>query len=185
MRVVGGERKGHTLRAPKGMDTRPTSDKVREALFSILAGRFEAEPVLDLYAGTGALGIEALSRGASQAVFVEQRREACRIIHQNLRSTRLEERGTVLCLPVARALARLDNPFGLVLLDPPYALAGLHDILMVVGGARVLQDQTVVVFEHTPRFAVHERYARLVLERQRVYGDTAVSIFVVRSGGDQ
>jgi 16S rRNA (guanine966-N2)-methyltransferase len=71
MRVVGGERKGHTLRAPKGMETRPTSDKVREAIFSILAGRFEDSDVLDLFAGTGALGIEALSRGASRAVFVE------------------------------------------------------------------------------------------------------------------
>lgn len=185
MRVVGGEQKGHTLRAPRGMETRPTSDKVREALFAILTGRFEGEPVLDLFAGTGALGIEALSRGASEATFVERRREACQVIRQNLAHTKLAHRAHVHCLPIARALPALEGAFELILLDPPYALPGLHDIMAMVGGAGVLRDQSVVVLEHTPRFAVFEQYGRLELQRQKVYGDTAISLFVVRSGGAQ
>lgn len=162
------------------METRPTSDKVREAIFSILAGSFEEERVLDLFAGTGALGIEALSRGAAEAVFVERRLPACQIMRANLKHTRLESKARVLCMPVERALANLEEPFGLVLLDPPYAYPGLDGIMTMVSGARVIGDGTVVVFEHSPRFAVAERYGGLRLWRQKVYGDTAVSIFVVR-----
>jgi 16S rRNA (guanine966-N2)-methyltransferase len=177
VRVVGGRAKGHRLQAPKGMDTRPTSDKVREAIFGILSGEVEDRTVLDLFAGTGALGIEALSRGAASAVFVERRGPACQIIRANLGHTRLEDVARVLCMPVERALPSLDESFGLVLLDPPYAYPHLPAILEMLGGARVIGDDTIVVFEHSPRFAVDDRYERLVLRRQRVYGDTAVSIF--------
>lgn len=180
MRVVAGTVKGHHLQAPRGMETRPTSDKVREAIFSILGGRFEGEKVLDLFAGTGALGIEALSRGADTAVFVERRPQACAVIRANLKHTRLESRGTVVCAPVERVLGSLDEPFGLVLLDPPYAYPGLDRIMAMVGAARVFHTDTWVVFEHSPRVAVAGRYGDLHLWRQKVYGDTAVSIFVVR-----
>lgn len=180
VRVVAGTVKGHRLQAPRGMETRPTSDKVREAVFSILAGSFVGEKALDLFAGTGALGIEALSRGATAAVFVERRLPACQVIRANLKHTRLEPRARLLCAPVERALATLDEPFGLVLLDPPYAYPGLDGIMTMVSGARVIGDETIVVFEHSPRFTVAERYGGLHLWRQKVYGDTAVSIFVVR-----
>ena len=166
------------------METRPTSDKVREAIFAMLANFFVGEQVLDLFAGTGALGIEALSRGAASAVFVERRTPACQIIRANLRHTRLEDRARVLCLPAERALDMLDSPFGLVLLDPPYAYPHLNDIMTMVGGARVVGDDTMVVFEHSPRFDVQLRYARLALQRQKVYGDTAVSIFGVQEDDD-
>src|SRR5947209_2339665 len=119
MRVVAGEVKGHRLKAPAGMETRPTSDKVREAVFATLGDFFVDDSVLDLFAGTGALGIEALSRGAETAVFVERRPQACAVIKENLKHTRLEARSRVLCMPVARALELLHEPFGLVLLDPP------------------------------------------------------------------
>jgi 16S rRNA (guanine966-N2)-methyltransferase len=180
MRVVAGAAKGHTLQAPRGMETRPTSDKVREAVFSMLAGWVVDGPVLDLFAGSGAMGIEALSRGATEAVFVERRAAACAVIRQNLRHTRFEKRSTVLCVAAERAVNTLEKEFTLVLLDPPYAYPGLQGILKMVCGARFIGDETLVVFEHTPRFAVEERYARLVLQRQRVYGDTAVSIFAVQ-----
>lgn len=179
MRVVGGRVKGHHLRAPRSTETRPTSDKVRGAIFDILAGEFVDRPVLDLFAGTGALGIEALSRGASRAVFVESRRKVCDIIRENLRHTKLEAESRVMCVPVEKAIGMLDESFGLILLDPPYAYPNLQGIMTLLGGARVLEDDTTVVFEHTPRFAVEERYGRLLLQRQKVYGDTAVSIFVV------
>jgi 16S rRNA (guanine(966)-N(2))-methyltransferase RsmD len=162
------------------MDTRPTSDKVREAIFGVLAGSFEEQPVLDLYAGTGALGIEALSRGASHAVFVERRVEACKVIRANLAHTHFEEQARLMCMDVRRAIPTLGEGFGLILVDPPYAMAESSDILILLGSGRVVGVGTVVVFEHSPRFAVQERYARLVLQRQKVYGDTAVSMFVVQ-----
>src|SRR3712207_2815735 len=111
MRVIAGRAKGHHLRAPRGIETRPTSDRVREALFSILADSFAGRPVLDLFAGTGALGIEALSRGATSAVFVEKRPAACRVIHLNLSHTRFTQDARVLCMPVERALSGLDEVF--------------------------------------------------------------------------
>lgn len=179
MRVVAGRVKGHRLVAPRGMDTRPTSDKVREAIFGMLGDEVEDRAVLDLFAGTGALGIEALSRGASSAVFVERRPPACQIIRTNLKHTRLEEEARLLCMPVERALTILDEQFGLVLLDPPYAYPQLPAILGMLGGALVIANDTIVVFEHSPRFAIQDRYGRLVLRRQRTYGDTAVAIFGV------
>lgn len=182
MRVVAGQAKGHHLVAPRGMETRPTSDKVRGAIFNILAGEFLDEAVLDLFAGTGALGIEALSRGASQAVFVEHHSAACQAIRANLRHTRYDDVSRLLAMPVERALRLLDEPFRLILLDPPYAYPNLHAIMATLGGARVIGNDTEVVLEHSPRFAVWERYGRLGLQRQKVYGDTAVSFFVVQEG---
>lgn len=180
MRVVAGSAKGHHLRMPKGAETRPTSDKVREAIFAILGDDVIEQRVLDLFAGTGAMGIEALSRGALSAVFVERRPAACAVIRENLRLTHLEDAGQVLCMPVARAIGILDERFALIILDPPYADPGLAAIMATIGGARIIEDGSTVVFEHTPRFSVAERYGRLVLQRQRVYGDTAVSIFAVQ-----
>lgn len=180
MRVIAGRAKGHTLRAPHGLETRPTSDKVREALFGILADRYVGESVLDLFAGTGALGIEALSRGAADAVFVERRSQACRMIRTNLEHTHLADQARVLCMSVERALLALRQEFGLILLDPPYAHANLHDIMAAVGGAPILRIDGTVVLEHSPRFVVEKHYARLELQRQKVYGDTALSIYTVR-----
>jgi 16S rRNA (guanine966-N2)-methyltransferase len=148
----------------------------------MLAGWVVEGPVLDLFAGSGALGIEALSRGATEAVFVERRPAACAAIRQNLNHTRFTERSRVMCAPVEHAIPTLGGEFMLVLLDPPYAYEALDGIMKMVCEARFIGDETLVVFEHTPRFAVEERYARLTLQRQKVYGDTAVSIFAVQEG---
>jgi 16S rRNA (guanine(966)-N(2))-methyltransferase RsmD len=136
--------------------------------------------VLDLFAGTGALGIEALSRGAARAIFVERRPAACAVIRRNLAHTKFEASAVTLCKTVERALPEIRDACALVLADPPYAYPAIHDIMATIGGARVIGDDSIVVLEHSPRFAVVERYGRLALSRQRVYGDTAVSIFVVR-----
>jgi 16S rRNA (guanine966-N2)-methyltransferase len=161
------------------METRPTSDKVREAIFGMLGEEVEDRSVLDLFAGTGALGIEALSRGAASAVFVERRPPACQIIRANLKHTKLEDLARVMCMPAERALTLLDESFGLVLLDPPYAYPDIPRILETLGGALVVGNDCIVVFEHSPRFAIQDRYGRLLLRRQRTYGDTAVAIFGV------
>lgn len=177
---MGGSARGHRLQGPHGTETRPTSDKVRESIFNLVPDAFVGGTVLDLFAGTGALGIEALSRGAERAIFVERRRGACQVIRRNLVHTKFEGSATTLCTTVERALPAIEDSCALVLADPPYAYPGIHDIMALIGGARVIEDDSMVVLEHSPRFAVAERYGRLALSRQRAYGDTAVSIFVVR-----
>jgi 16S rRNA (guanine966-N2)-methyltransferase len=146
----------------------------------VLQGSFQGGAVLDLFAGTGALGIEALSRGAERALFVERRPAACAVIRANLAHTGFADESGVLCMTAERALSAVEGPFALVLLDPPYAYPGIHDIMTAIGGARVIEDDAIVVLEHSPRFVVVERYARLALYRHKVYGDTAVSFFAVQ-----
>src|SRR5205823_4609681 len=119
VRIVAGSRKGHTIHAPKGIDTRPTSDRVRESVFNIVAPWVEDAQVLDLFAGSGAMGLEALSRGAARAVFVEAEPDACRTIERNL--DRLRLRGEVRCGDVLPAIANERRRFELVFADAPYA----------------------------------------------------------------
>src|SRR5579862_169681 len=116
MRIIAGSHRGHRIAAPPGRDTRPTSDRVRENAFNLI-GPVDDANVLDLFAGSGALGLEALSRGAATATFVESDRDACRTINANL--DKLKLRGTVLCQDVTRALARQSRSYDLVLCDPP------------------------------------------------------------------
>ncbi|MGH2446996.1 MAG: 16S rRNA (guanine(966)-N(2))-methyltransferase RsmD [Chloroflexota bacterium] len=178
MRVVGGIARGRHLLGPKGRETRPTSDKVREAIFDMIGNDLGGERVLDLFAGTGALGIEALSRGASEAIFVERSSAACRVIRANLEATGLTDGARLVCQPVERALSEPYGVFDLILLDPPYAYADVARIMSRLGESPLVGDETAVVFEHSSRLAVDNSYARLGLERDKVYGDTAVSIFV-------
>ena len=181
MRVIAGALRGRTLRAPHGNRTRPTADRVRQALFSVL-GNVEGARVLDLYAGSGALGIEALSRGAARAVFVESGRAAVEVIRDNLRSLELAERATVLPLRVERAARQLvdHGPFDLVLCDPPWpelerALAALERSL----GPGVLAPGARLALEHPAKRPVALPVA-LGLEPydQRHWGDSGVSLFV-------
>ncbi len=183
-RVIAGRLGGRTLVAPAGASTRPTSDRVREALFSIL-GDLEGATVLDLFAGTGALGIEALSRGASHATFVENARPALRALAQNLETLGLGSKARVLTTSVERALSAMSwgpEAFDVVFLDPPYrevrdgsfdpALAKAIDASLAAslrGGGRV-------VLEHAKN-ALAPDVPGLGLERTRIYGDTALSFY--------
>jgi 16S rRNA (guanine966-N2)-methyltransferase len=180
MRVIAGALGGRTLKAPRGQSTRPTSDRVREALFSVL-GDVSGARVLDLYAGTGALGIEALSRGASRAVFVENARPALEVLRDNLRTLGLGPVSRVLAQPVQRALAALppEGPFDLVLLDPPYA-ALVEAALVLAALPALTAPGARIVLEHARRDAAPEVLG-LALEDTRLYGDTAVS-FYTRGG---
>src|SRR4051812_1722483 len=117
VRIIAGTHRGQRIAAPKGRDTRPTSDRVRENAFNLI-GPVDGAEVLDLFAGSGAMGLEALSRGAARATFVESDREACRVINANLDKLRLH--ATVLCQDVVRAVAQDRDRYDLVLCDPPY-----------------------------------------------------------------
>jgi 16S rRNA (guanine966-N2)-methyltransferase len=146
MRVIAGTWGGRRLQAPPGAATRPTSDRVREALFSVLGDRIAGARVLDLFAGSGALGLEALSRGAASATFIESDREACRTINANLDKLKLH--ATVLCQDVVRALAQERRRFDLVLCDPPY---GFDQERLAPHLARLLNEDGLLVWETAGR----------------------------------
>ena len=180
MRVIAGRLGGRSLSAPRGLATRPTSDRVREALFSIL-GDVTGAVVLDLYAGTGALGIEALSRGASRAVFVESARPAASVLRQNLAALGLMESGVVIAQPVDRALERVlsAGPFDLVLADPPYASvreAAASLARLAAAGHRFLKPEGRVVLEHPGRDAPPE-VGSLLSTGTRSYGEASLSVY--------
>jgi 16S rRNA (guanine966-N2)-methyltransferase len=178
MRVVAGTFGGRRLRAVPGRDTRPTSDRVREALFSIIGGRVEGARVLDLFAGTGALAIEALSRGADSAVLVEQAPQAVAVIRANLEDLGVGRRATVRRTRVESYLrSRRDAPFDLVFLDPPYAidvglLAGL--LARLIQGA--LAPGALVALESSWRAEAPPWPAGLLAAEPRRYGDTALHL---------
>jgi 16S rRNA (guanine966-N2)-methyltransferase len=179
MRVTGGTARGVTLVAPRGLETRPTSDRVREAIFSILYSMdADLTRVLDLYAGTGALAIEALSRGAASADLVERATPACAAIRRNLASVRMAERARLHCMDVRQALTRLGpEPFTVVFLDPPYADPMAADVLAALGGSGLLAAGTTLVLEHATRRPPPESVGALALDSDRRYGDTGVAFY--------
>jgi 16S rRNA (guanine966-N2)-methyltransferase len=178
MRVTGGEARGIPLIAPRGLATRPTTDRVREALFSILAAAGQPlERVLDLYAGSGALAIEALSRGALWADLVEQAAPAGAAIRRNLAKTHLAERAALHGVSVARALPRLaGSAYSLILIDPPYA-DPVEPVLLALAEHRLLGPETLVVLEHTARRPPPATVGVLALADSRRYGDTGVAFY--------
>jgi 16S rRNA (guanine966-N2)-methyltransferase len=177
-RVIAGSAGGRLLKTPDRGGTRPTSDRVREALFEILAARGVAMTrVLDLYSGSGAMGIEALSRGARACDFVESDARACEVIKDNLRSTGFRELAHVFNLPVARALGRLDGPYDLVVADPPYEYDRAQREVAKLIERGVLAPDGVVAVEHSKRHIWPEMLAGRDQVLARRYGDTMVTLY--------
>lgn len=185
MRITGGSLRSRSLRAPHGQATRPTSDRVREALFAILdsAGRLAGARVLDLYAGTGALALEALSRGAAAATLVESGRQALEAARANVASLGLPDRVRILACDVGAAVDRLGRhgPFDLVLVDPPWALVdarerGVGPILALLAASGALAPGATVVLEHSARTPAPE-IAGLERMDTRRYGDAALAFY--------
>ncbi len=179
MRIIAGRFKGHALGAPRGLATRPTSDRVREALFSIL-GDVEDLPVLDLYAGSGALGLEALSRGAISATFVEEARAPLAALRSNVAELEVSERATVIASDARAAIRRLGREsarFGIVFADPPYADGGTKETLDALLVSGIVLEGGWIVLEHAAKTAPPSGFARLELRFTRVYGDTALTFY--------
>lgn len=184
MRVIAGERGGFRLKGPPGPGTRPMTDKIKGALFSVL-GSLGVEPdrVLDLYAGTGGLGIEALSRGATWAEFVEQNPAAAAVIRHNLAHTRYEDAARVHLTSVASFVGRGEGPYDLIVMDPPYADPQIVPTLERIGRSSLVQSGTVVAVGHSPRVPLPDAAGRLIRLRHRCHGDSCFSIYEAQDGG--
>lgn len=147
MRVISGKARGISLNTPKGENTRPTADRVKEALFSIIQFDLPGAKILDLFGGTGQLGIEALSRGASHAVFVDAREDACRLIKENLKRTKMENEANVIRSDYLQYLNRCKEKFDIIILDPPYAEVFLENALNIITEIDILQSGGIIIAE--------------------------------------
>mgnify|MGYP001190137929 CR=1 FL=1 len=185
MRVIAGEHRGRRLAAVPGKGTRPTTDKVKESIFNMIGPYFDGGWALDLYAGTGSLGIEALSRGAERAVFVERDARAFAIVKQNVATCRLEENAELYKTDASRALlslAKRNLRFDLVFLDPPYAQQKIADEIAMMQERDLLADDAWIVAEHDVEVKLPERIGRCRVHRAAAYGDTAVTLYLFESG---
>jgi 16S rRNA (guanine966-N2)-methyltransferase len=186
MRVVSGEARGRKLRAPKSQGiTRPMADKIKEALFSVLASLgVEYDRVLDLYAGSGAIGIEALSRGAIWCDFVDRDNHAVRAIRENLEHVGYADRGKIHRVPVLTMIRGAREPYDMVTFDPPYADPDIIETLNALSLSNAVRDGTIVAVGHSPRVDLPERIGRLQKLRDRCHGDSCFSVFDVVLGAE-
>ncbi|MBN2565550.1 MAG: 16S rRNA (guanine(966)-N(2))-methyltransferase RsmD [Candidatus Eisenbacteria bacterium] len=185
MRVIAGRLRGATLRVPRKGSVRPTYDRVRESVFAILEPFLPGVAVLDLFAGSGSLGIESLSRGCAFASFVENDREALAAVADNVDRLGLSGQCRILRRDALAALAGRvpGSPFGVVFVDPPYASGlGLRSV-NILGSCDILADSAIVVVEHDARDELPERAGRLLRFRTKTYGTTAVDFYETRAVG--
>ena len=177
MRVITGKARGVALKTPNGMETRPTADRVKEALFSIIQFDVPTATVLDLFGGTGQLGIEALSRGAKSAVFVDSGEQACSLIKENLRRTKLETDGRVIRADYLEYLERCNEKFDIVLLDPPYAEVFLENALKKLTQIDILQSGGIIVAERPVGKELPWEFQGFTRSKDYKYGNTLLTLY--------
>jgi 16S rRNA (guanine966-N2)-methyltransferase len=178
MRVISGTAKGHILKVPKTDVVRPATDLVRGAVFSILESMAKDwSRMLDLYSGSGAMGIEALSRGAEHADFVDRQPRCCDIIKQNLTATKLAEYGHVYCCNVSKAVSFLKGEYGIIIMDPPYANTVIGDVITEVGNSELVGKKTVVIVTHSPHLTLEHAYGPLSMLKEHRHGDSCIAIY--------
>lgn len=178
MRIIAGEKRSRRLKTPEGMDTRPTSDRVKESLFSILLNRLPGARILDLYAGSGALSLEALSRGARSAVLADKSKKACQVIRENIQTLEYSDRARLLAMDDYTALTLLrkeGSQFDLVFLDPPYRMRTESVCTRILEG-EMLAEGGMIVVEHAKETPPND-IASLVLISRRDYGATGISFY--------
>jgi 16S rRNA (guanine(966)-N(2))-methyltransferase RsmD len=177
MRVISGSARGVALKTPDGSKTRPTADRVKEAMFSIIQFDLPGARVLDLFGGTGQLGIEALSRGAKFSVFVDQGAQACGLIRENLKRTRFESSAKVIQSDYDLYLRKNSDKVDIILLDPPYAEVFLENSLKIISEIDILQSGGIIVAERPLGKEIPCEFSGLVRSKDYKYGNTLLTIF--------
>ena len=177
MRVISGKARGVSLKTPDGTKTRPTADRVKEALFSIIQFDIPGMHVLDLFGGTGQLGIEALSRGASSAVFVDEREDACKLIRENLKRTNLSDSARVIRSDYLSYLRTTKEKFDLIILDPPYAEVFLENSLKMITEIDILQSGGIIALERPLGKELLCDFPGYIRSRDYKYGKVLLTLF--------
>ena len=183
MRIISGTARGRRLLSPPNYRIRPTADRVKESLFNILANLLDGFAdcrVLDIFAGTGNLGIEALSRGAAHAVFIDNHKESVTLVLKNLRLLGFEESARVLekeAIPALRYLEKREEPFHLVFIDPPYRQGLAENVLEYLATSALIEENSLVIAEFSSREVIPTAFAALREVDRREYGDTGISLF--------
>jgi 16S rRNA (guanine(966)-N(2))-methyltransferase RsmD len=183
IRIISGTSKGRRLATLKDKTLRPTTDRVKESIFNILGEEIQESVVLDLFAGTGNLGMEALSRGAKRVLFVEKGRQAVRLIKKNTSQCSMEERSKILSMDVNRAIDALSEQaesFDLILMDPPYGKGLIEKTLLKLDSKRIYREDSILMIEHDRREPLPDSMANWRLVRQRRIGDTVISFLKPR-----
>ena len=177
MRVISGKARGVNLKTPAGTATRPTADRVKEAVFSIIQFDLPGATVLDLFGGTGQLGIEALSRGAKNAVFVDERDDACKLIRENLKRTKLEGEGRIIRSDYSAFLKSTSQKFDIIVLDPPYAEVFLENSLNLITQIDILQSGGIIVTERPVEKELLLDFTGYNRSKDYKYGNTLITLF--------
>ncbi len=178
MRIIAGQYKGRRLEAVTTQGIRPTSDRVREAVFSIIAGRISGARVLDIFAGTGALGLEALSRGASHTTFIDVSPQACELIKKNVQRCAIHDKASIICHDMSRGILPehiKGEPFSIIFMDPPYGTPLLETALSSGILNQVLARDGILIAEHSIKVSLPHPITGLDIHDQRKYGKTLIS----------
>ncbi|KEK25859.1 16S rRNA (guanine(966)-N(2))-methyltransferase RsmD [Bacillus gaemokensis] len=186
MRVVSGKCKGHPLKAVPGNKTRPTTDKVKEAIFNMIGPYYEGGIALDLFGGSGGLGIEAISRGIEKVIFVDRDNKAVKVIHQNLESCKVHDQAEVYRNDAERAVKALikrEVSFDLILIDPPYKDQKIISLISIMDQHDLLKEDGLIMAEHGDDVVLPSTIGRLVKVRAENYGITAISIYKYEGEG--
>lgn len=184
MRVISGRVRGVRLKTPEGMQTRPTADRVKEALFSILQFELPGKKILDLFGGTGQLGIEAISRGAKEAVFVDQSDKACKLIRENLRLAKMEKEGRVVRGDYLAFLRSTKEKFDIILLDPPYAEVFLENALNLITEIDILHSDGIIVAECPFGKELPGEFPGYIRSKDYKYGNTVLTLYRKQGAGE-
>lgn len=177
MRVISGKARSVVLKTPEGLQTRPTADRVKEALFSIIHFEIPGAKVLDLFGGTGQLGIEAISRGAASAVFVDQSEKACQLIRENVKRTKFEEFADIICADYLSYLNHCREKFNIIFLDPPYAEVFLENSLKMITEIDILQSGGIIVTERPMGKDLSCEFPGYSRSKEYKYGKTLLTLF--------
>ncbi|WP_147802508.1 16S rRNA (guanine(966)-N(2))-methyltransferase RsmD [Alkalicoccus halolimnae] len=187
MRIISGENKGLTIKAVPGMTTRPTTDKVRESVYQIIGPYFEGGTMLDLYGGSGVVGLEALSRGLDHVIFVDKDYKAVKTIKQNIQAAGAGDRSAVYRNDASKALkavARKGDKFNIIFLDPPYENQQIQKDLIYIDEAGLLQEDGLIIVEHIKKVMPDDDFESFKLIRREFYGITVISIYKRREKND-
>jgi 16S rRNA (guanine966-N2)-methyltransferase len=181
VRVTSGEHKGRRLSAGRSMKIRPTSDRVKESIFDTLRGEIEGKRVLDLFAGAGSLGIEALSQGASFVTFVDASSASLNVLKKNLDDLKLRDKASILHLDGLKALNKLDTPYQIIFADPPYLKGFAQKIVDKVSASETLEKGGILVLERHKKESATFPEDKLILLKERKFGDTLISFSLKKS----